>query len=306
MADAVTEDYAAAALRQALVGVAQARQDAEDEQVRVTQEKVKTGRLAPVDLLREQAEQADARQALLAAQNDAAQALIVLKTALGVSQASQIALSDTLDALASTATLPASLPEALRRADTRRPELLAAQRQVEAAEGTINAVRGEYAPQVYGVAMGDLTAGRDIGRAGYTVGITASLPLLDGGQRRADADAARARRDRAQADAQQVRQGIDQDVATAWLRVQTATAQGQAAAEGVTAAQEGYDLANLRYNAGKSTTAERLDALSALVRAQGLLAQAKADAVTARAKLLAAVGGGPDPPASEPGTEVPG
>ena len=74
VADTVTEDYAAAALRQALVGVAQARLDAEDEQVRVTQEKVITGRLAPVDLLREQAEQADARQSLLEAQNDAAEA----------------------------------------------------------------------------------------------------------------------------------------------------------------------------------------------------------------------------------------
>ena len=144
--------------------------------------------------------------------------------------------------------------------------------------------------------MGDLTAGQGIGRAGYTLGITASLPLLDGGQRRAEADAANARRDRAQADAQQARQTVDQDIATAWLMVQTAAAQGEAAAEGVTAAQEGYDLANLRYNAGKSTTAERLDALSALVRAQGMMEQAKAAVVTARAKLLAASGDTPAPP----------
>ena len=77
---------------------------------------------------------------------------------------------------------------------------------------------------------------------------------------------------------------------------QTATAQGEAAAEGVTAAQEGYDLADLRYNAGKSTTAERLDALSALARAQGKLDQAKAAVVTARAKLIAASGDTPAPP----------
>ena len=79
-------------------------------------------------------------------------------------------------------------------------------------------------------------------------------------------------------------------MASAWLTLQTATAQVQAAGAGVAAAQEGYDLATLRYNAGKSVTAERLDALAALVRAQGALAQAKADVVTARAKLLAAVG----------------
>jgi outer membrane protein TolC len=46
----------------------------------------------------------------------------------------------------------------------------------------------------------------------------------------------------------------------------------------------------LRYNAGKSVDVERLDALSALTRARGSLAQGKADIVIARAKLLLATG----------------
>ncbi len=62
------------------------------------------------------------------------------------------------------------------------------------------------------------------------------------------------------------------------------------ASAGVTAAQESYDLATLRYNAGKSVTAERLDALAALTRSQGTLAQAKAALVIARAQLQAAMG----------------
>ncbi len=288
--DAVTQAYTDAALRQALVSVAQARLDAEDAQVQVTQEKVSTGRLAPVDLLREQAEDADARQALLAARNDAALALVGLRTALGISQQSQITLSDTLDTLPSSATLPATLSDALRLADAGRPELAAAQRRVGAAQAGLNAARGEYAPQVYGVAMGDATAGRDIGRLGYTVGLTASIPLVDGGQRRADVDAARARLDRAEADAAQARQSVDQEAATAWLNRQTADAQVQDASAGVTAAQKSYDLADLLYNAGKSTTADRLDALSALVRAQGALAQSKAALVIAQSALAAALG----------------
>ena len=131
-----------------------------------------------MDLLREQAEQADARQALLAAQNDAALALVNLKTALGVSQESQITLSDTWTACRARARrLPATLQDALRQADARRPELAAAQQQVEAAQAGVSAARGEYAPQVYGVAMGDAMTGQGVGRAGYTVGLTASLPL---------------------------------------------------------------------------------------------------------------------------------
>ncbi len=289
--ETVTEDYANAALQQTLVGVAQARVTAEDEQVRVTQERVDTGRSAAVDLLREQAEQADARQALLAAQNNAALAFVNLKTVMGVSQGSDFTLSNTLDALMGTASLaPASLQETLRQAERHRPELTSAQKQVEAAQAGLHNAQGTYAPQIYGVAMSDAMTGQRVGRTGYTVGLTASLPLYDGGQRRADVDEARARLDRVRADALQVRQTVDQQVAIAWLMLQTATAQVQAADGGVAAAQESYNLENLRYKAGKSIIAERLDALSALTRAQGTVAQAKAGLVIAHAQFQAALG----------------
>ena len=138
---------------------AQARLDAEDEQVRVTQEKVLTGRFAPVELLREQAEQADARQSLLRAQNDAALALVSFKVTLGVSQASPIILSDTFAGLSDQPTaFPGTLEEAQRLAPLRRPELIAAGQSVEAARGAVKEAQGAYAPQVYGVAMGDAAA----------------------------------------------------------------------------------------------------------------------------------------------------
>jgi len=290
--ETVTEDYATALLQQSLVEVAQSRLTAEEEQVRVTQEKASAGRSAPVDLRREQAEQADARQALLAAQNGAALALITLKTALGVSQASNVTLSDTLDGLSELAQpLPATLQDALTQAEANRPELASAQKQIDAAQAGISGAKSAYAPQVYGIAMGDATAGQGSGRAGYTFGLTASLPLFDGGQRQAETEGARARLKRAQATALQTRQSVDQQVASAWLTIQTATAQVQAATIGVTAAQESYSLANLRYNAGKSVTAERLDSLFALTRARGTLAQAKAGLVIAHATLQAALGG---------------
>ena len=118
----VTRAYAEAALGNDLVAVAQAQQTAEDEQVRVTEEKVRVGRLAPVDLLREQAAQAEARQAVLAAGNNQALALVTLRSALGLSQSSQLTLTDSLDTLASaTSDLPASLAEALRASQSHRP-----------------------------------------------------------------------------------------------------------------------------------------------------------------------------------------
>lgn len=292
VAEGVTSDYATVAFQQALVDTAQTRLTAEEEQVRVTQEKVDTGRSAPVDLLREQAELADAQQALLAAQNNVALALVNLKTTLGISQASALVPADTLDSLlGSKSVLPATLRNALSQAEAHRPEIASSQKLIEAAQSRVSAAKGEYAPQVYGVAMGDASTGQGIGSSGYTLGLTASLPLYDGGQRRADVDGAKARLDRARADALQTRQKVDQQAASAWLTMQTAAAQVQAASAGVTAAQESYQLAALRYSVGKSIAAERLDALTAQTRAQGTLAQAKAQLVIARAMLQAAIGG---------------
>ena len=291
---AVAEAYARALLGQALIDAAQARLTAEDEQVRVTQERVNVGRLAPVDLLREQAEQADARQSVLEARNSGAVALVDLKAAMGVSQASAITLTDTLNTLSGELVkdLPRSQEEAIRDAIGHRPEIVAALRQTEAARAGITAARGAYSPQVYGVAMADGNVGRytGAGRTGYTIGFTASLPLIDGGQRRADADAARARHDRAVADTARIRLTIEQEVLTAWLTYQTAREKVIATAAGVSAAQQGYDLATLRYNAGKSVTSERLDALSALTRAKSARAQAQADQIVAAVRLHAAVG----------------
>ena len=287
--EAVTEAYANTALQQSLVDTAQARLTAEDEQVRITQQKVDAGSSAPVDLLREQAEQADAKQGVLAAQNGAGLALIQLKSAIGVSQESQITIADTLDSLSETELSPATLADSLSQAEKNRPEMAAAATQIAAAKSGVGAVRGEYAPQIYGLAMGDAMSGSPA-HMDYTVGISASLPLFDGGQLGADRDTASAKLERAQEAAQQTRQQVDQEAASAWLTEQTAVSEVEAATAGAAAAQQGYDLAVMRFNAGKSVEADRLDALSALVRAEGDLAQAKAGMVIARAKLKAAVG----------------
>ncbi len=290
--EGAAEAYITALLRQSLVQAAQSRLDAENEQVRTTQIKVGTGRSAPVDLLREQAEQADARQALLRTQNDAALALVSVKVALGISQDSSPALLDTLDTLTSQAAVPPpTLSDALRLALAQRPELTAAAQAAAAAQATVKEAQGAYRPQVYGVAMGDaMTFAQGQSRTGYSVGITASLPLADGGQRRADVDAAKAHLARAEAEAQIARQSVTQEVAAAWLTVSTAKEASQAALVGAAAAREAYHLADLRYNAGKSVAAERLDALSALTRAQGSAAQASADFLIARSKLSRAIG----------------
>ena len=122
LVETVTEAYVTVALQQALVTAAQSRLSAEEEQVRESQTMVAAGRIAPVDLLREQAEQADAQGSLLAAQNQSALALLDLKQAVGISQASEISVSDTLDTLAGLRGAVPSPAEAIVLAESRRME----------------------------------------------------------------------------------------------------------------------------------------------------------------------------------------
>ncbi|MGO8671463.1 MAG: TolC family protein [Capsulimonadaceae bacterium] len=289
--ESVVDAYTGSLLDSALVDVAQARLTAEDEQVRVTQDRVTAGSVPPLDLLREQAEEASAKQQVVAAQSVADIAVVQLKAALGISQASTITLADTLDTIALPAGLPAGLPQAIAAAEANRPDLRAACKGIDAAREDLRAAEGTYAPQIYAVGMADVpTRSTGAGQGDYTVGLTAGIPLFDGGERRAEVGAARKRLERAILDTQSLRQTIDQEVATAWLNLQSTTQEVTTAQAGVTAAQQAYDLATLRYNAGKSVVAERLDALAALTRARGDLAAATAAILTARARLMTSMG----------------
>jgi outer membrane protein TolC len=288
--ESVTDAYAQALLQAALVEVAKARLTAEDEQVRITQEKVDAGRIAPVDLLREQAEDANAQQGLLTVQTNESLAMVQLKTTLGISQASNIILIDTLDTITTATNILGSMQTAIQTAEANRPDLAAALKAVDAAKQSVQATNGAYSPQVYALGMADASSNSGVQRVGYTVGLTASIPLYDGGERQADTDASRARLERSILDAQSVRQTVDQDVATAWLNLAEATQQVVTAQTGIIAAQQAYDLATLRYNAGKSIDAERLGALSALTIAQGNLATSKASVIETKVQLSTAMG----------------
>jgi outer membrane protein TolC len=289
-AETVIEDYANAALDKQLIESAQARLDSENEQVRITGQNVTQGHSAPVELLREQAEQSDATQALLAAQNNEQLALVALKDVLGVSQLSTIAVSDNLDILAGEMPIPSSLNAVMTAARTTAPALQSASYAALSAAADTAAAKSSFEPQVYGVVMSDSTVMRGPSHSGYTIGLAASLPLYDAGERQDQVDQAKAKQEIAADQVKKIRQQIESASASAWWNVQSASAEEESAAKGVTAAQQSYTLADLRYNAGKSIAAERLDALAALVRVQSTLATAKVSLIIAKAKLVQAIG----------------
>lgn len=253
------------------------------------------GAQAPVDLLREQAAMADAQSGVTQSQTNVYVDEVDLKSAMGVSQMSEITLSDTLDTLrlASAPTFPTTLASAIQHAETDRPEFRAAQDRVASARALASASRSEYAPQIYAVGMADTTANERVrGVSGYSVGLTASITLYDGGDRSADVAGADAVLARANADDRAVETQIEREVSDAWYTYAAVDDRITSAQAALSAAKQGYALADLRYNAGKSTTADRLDALAALSKAQAMLAQSEADQIDDREDLAATLGTG--------------
>ena len=283
----VRQAYYGALLGAANVKVAQARLQADIELLHTTQALYTAGRDIEADVERVQAEQAAAQQMLTQAQNTQQKAQLDLKVALGVRLDSDIHLTSSLTFTPPTGTLPDQIAVAERS----RPALLAAQARVTAARAQASAVSASKGPQIYGAAMADAFTSNMMGaRTGYTLGVTVSIPLLDGGERRAEFARAHAQEARAKAALEEAQLQVDAEVQKAWLDIQTAERNYRAAQHGLHAAHAAYDVIAVRVQNQKSILLEQLDALTALTHARADLAQALYDHALAVARLQRAIG----------------
>jgi outer membrane protein len=283
----VKEAYYRALLEAETVKSAQARVDSAAELVKSTQALFAAGKGLQSAVLRVEAERADAQQLLARARNMQAKALLDLKAAMGVRLDSDITLADALAFTPPAGDLASHLADAARL----RPELQSARARLAAAGYQINAVRASQCPQVYGMAMADGLTSHPTGtREGYSVGIVVSLPLIDGGQRRAETAQARAQEERALAEERDLELRVANEVQQAWLDVQTAAENYHAALLAAPAAQSAYEVTALRVQNQKAIVLEQLDALAAVSQARENVAQALYDHSLAVARLQRAVG----------------
>jgi len=187
--------------------------------------------------------------------------------------------------------LPDDIVALLQLAERQRPELRAAEQRVRGAAQGAAATRGTYGPQVSVFGMGDVSrARRQDTSAGTTYGVAAALPLYDGGQRRADAQAADAERRRTEQDRERIGLQVAQEVQDAVLTLRAAEQNVQTATVALAAARAEYTAAETRYQAGRSIVTEALDALAARVQAEANVVQAAYQYDLARDQLRHAVG----------------
>jgi outer membrane protein len=271
-----------------------------DERLRVTRAAFDAGRVPRFYLLRDETERANVLQMQAMAQSRAEQALIALKTTLGIDLASAVTLADRLEFVAAQI----SVEEGIREASARQPEIKAAGKQREAAEADVRAAYGNYFPQVSLSYMYDWASSRNRtwesqadnmrsradGADGYSVGVVVTLPLFDGLLRENALNTAKAKVDRAVQAEGLVRQQIARDVNQAALMLTAAEKGVEASRKGLEQAAEEFRVVKERFESGRGIQLEILDGQVAVTRAKFNAVNALADYHSALAMWLRATG----------------
>ncbi|MCA9790664.1 MAG: efflux RND transporter permease subunit, partial [Candidatus Eremiobacteraeota bacterium] len=275
-------------LAEGQVNLADWRVREQEEALRIFDEQLKAGRVAPFVVYRGRAELADAHQQANNARTTLTTAQAGLATAMGVSVASDFQLAD----FDSPEARPTDLAGDIELALADRPELVAARHGVASQLQRVRAVEAEFSPQLYLGAQyqGMAVRGQNYD-GGFSAGLSLALPIFDGGERQARRDAAQALADVRQLDLRQAELEVTRAVTVARSRWETAVTNVQLARREVEQADEDLRIARLRNQVGRSVYLEILDALAASSRARLNLLKARHQAGTAYSELILVTGG---------------
>jgi outer membrane protein len=264
---------------------------ATEERLRVSREMFDAGRVPRYYVLRDEAERANTLQMEAMARTRADQAVIALKTTMGVDLGSPITLTDRLEYRA----VPVSVEEGIRQAMETHPEIQAAAKERQAAESEVRAAYGNYFPQLSAAFMQDWLWSRNRNETGtteqgYSVGLVLTLPIFDGFMRENQVNTAKAKREKAEDSEALARQRITRDVNNAALMLTATEKAVEASNVGLDQAQEELRIVQERFQSGRGIQVEVLDAQASVTRAQFNQVAALADYNTALAMWLQATG----------------
>jgi outer membrane protein TolC len=177
------------------------------------------------------------------------------------------------------------------KALAQRPEIAAARARLRSVQADLGVAKSAYKPQVSAMAMADISAiNAAASEKGYLVGIAAALPIFDGGLRKSSIDEAQAMIQQMQADEKEAVMMVTRDVANSLSQLNAAAKNVILSQTAITQADEDYRVIKLRYEAGKATNVEVLDALASLTRAQTDNAEALYEQNVAREAITRAIG----------------
>ncbi|MFA0732950.1 MAG: hypothetical protein RJAPGHWK_003082 [Candidatus Fervidibacter sp.] len=286
----VTEAYADVLAAQALEEVA--RQSVERVQVvlKMAKARLEAGVAPRFDVLRAEAELAAAQEQLLTAQNAVALAKAALNQLLGRPTNAPIEVAPLPEPITpSSETLQTET--FLTQALAHRPELLAVEAQVQAAQERVNFAKADKNPLLFLSSNYQRQTATGFSRDySWSVNLIVQFPLFDSGRRESVVQEQEALLQQALAQREQLQRQIALEVEQAVRNYQVALQRLNTARAALASAEEAFRLARVRYEAGVGTQVEVLDAQVALTRARANEIQALYDAHKAFARLVYATG----------------
>ena len=273
--------------------------EALDEHLKRVNDLLAAQRAADVDRLRTEVRLADLKQQLVREQNRLAIHRIALGTLLGLDETNEpLAVVGTLDFDA--AATPPPLTESLAAAYEFRNDYLAALAALEAQAREVDVARAAHWPTVallgsYGgrwaIDPAEQPAGTsradDIGM----VGVAVNVPIFEGGRISARTREETAQLHVARERLRQLELAVRLDVESALLNVTSSRERVLATEKAVEQAKESLRIERDKYDAGKGSITDVLDAQSALLDSQTNYYRALAENRTALAQLDLALGG---------------
>jgi outer membrane protein len=260
-----------------------------------------------------QARQATAQSQLaqVQASGQAQDSYVALLAAMGISPLTQIRIAD-LGPRRLSAALTGPVDQIVTEALARRPDVLSAYAAHEASLARLRAAQAAFMPKVFLSASGsyasdtlDISTLPSLGQGpgqvpptlnlhgthlGGTVLLGVTVPIYDGGVRRALEGQARADAAKTDATLEQIRDEATREIVSAANRVRTSLSALDAAAALASAAQTTFDATLDAYRNGVGSITDATRAESLLLEAQNASTDANSAALSSAATLALAAG----------------
>lgn len=281
-----------AALTDRLVAITDATLSQAGETLRQVELQFQVGQIAEFEVLRARVTRDNQRASLIRTRVQRDLAYLRLKQLLNLPADQPLELEANLTeptgALATRWAAPLAEAEAAFRL-VERTAIRQSEAGVQAEEAAVALTQSQFRPQVNVTSAFTAYAYNPLPRfkqRDWTVTASVSLPLLDGGRRKANRAIAEATLEERRQQLQQVKELADLDQRSARATWEAARAAWEASAGTVEQAQRAFQIADVRYREGLSTQLELNDARLAFQVAETERAQAARDLQVARSRLV--------------------
>lgn len=272
--------------RQEIVGVVTDFRNSVSSLVNTIRERVEAGLTDPQDLLMAEVKLNEAEFQLLQARNNFATGRMALNSIIGLNLEIPTEIEPDIP--------PVALRDSLLKADGQnRPEIRMAQDQIKMAESALKLNDSQYKPQLYAGIDGHYSSPgynfRSDPDPNYAAYAKLSVPVFEWGKRRSEKRASREQVGMAADNLGKVEDHVALEVGTARLSLIQAMDQVQLAGSSLEKARENENKALERYNEGKTSILEVIDAQTYRQTSQLNYVQAKVTAQSYYSDLLKAL-----------------